>query len=1390
MEPLSVLALSCNILDVVTAAGKTCFFLYEVHKAGAFPNHDELVSTTNLLDKSVQALTQQLSIAHGVSQTCQADDKELLDISQRARKMASDLQKKLDALKLQTTDSRSKRFEKVVKTVLQKGKIYDLERRWKDLREAVGFALTVRSTLRSSDLGMWRSTSKRTGLGSHHIQSGRLIWRGHCLVTVGSCGDCNGLLECLLIQSSSINSEKNATNTNDRFDDLERRLTQGLSHLNAISAETNHESVKTRLAITDEAQSIRANMAAEAETGRHHTSHEVAKGRAVLKAEAQRTRQHITIESTSNRAELHHAHRSTVKQVSRRVDRAHQKTSSQLQNKLDSMRKVDLDEKTRLRFINSFKIPELNERRHQISDAHPGTDDWIFAENLETQYPATKGIRRSWDSFTDWLLSSSPMYWIHGKAGSGKSTLMHFMSKHEKTQELLDKWARPRTTIVLSWYFWNSGSQAQRSLKGALCALLYQLVSMHPEIATEILRHEPLLSRRDSAADWSQADLINLAPKMFSTFNGHIALFIDGLDEFDRDEDIKALFDLLHSLTKTSRVKICFSSRPERQLELELGHLPQLRLQDMTSHGMRLYITNELWPSFPHWSSAEIDDFVEKIVHKADGVFLWVDLVTKNLQQGSLHSDSYGVLNERLEVLPAKMEALYEHMWRSLNGDEHLPTYRRQAALFFSFHAHFPLSLVDFVLATDEDLCGLAYDMTQADIVIEKLHRACVQMNSLLQTRCAGLLEIGPQEVTNPKWVPWLYGEGEADLNFLTAEFETDSNDIDQIVRLSRALKNLGTVRFFHRTARDFLLDKPAGQELMKQHPLSGQDQARRLLKAHLATRLSGIYHPSHFQKTDHWRGFERNGLHQIVSLIGNLDKSGADEQVAEFQYKLLQLIDTTYRHGLIPKWHNFVDPASWRNWFLATARGLDPPDLWGYVVWSISSSALTTRILHDGPGDKEFATYLLDELCREKEYTQADLRSVRVLLGAGANPNATDILCPISGSKNSLWHRFVIGFMEKAREKPTESIDQALQAQGIATVKCFLHHGADLFERAVVVRYLEIITCTETVPKVDLGSLDFFADLCAGDILSAVNGAYLLRHLSLTIPDACREGNLEGLTTPGNVAPFCQDLAIVGSEHNTLYRLSSDDPDPLQEMIATRRSGRRDQVSILSTLAPQFFRSDRQVRLWALLREQACAPDVKTKIEDGQSWNDSLKSSYRHHQAKRIVLLSLHCYIAELDDIPSPESTGMMLVQLSNFRDHFGLLAESTLAKHELEAVEESFWPKCCELYDGHWARLESEANLSLGLYYPLKHLDADIHDMADMLRSHGFKKLGFIGTHFAFDNEGRRIPFRSSGPLGMDAAYSRTQEEPPAPDDSSQEEPSAADDSSQATNPEQGRV
>ncbi|KIW72393.1 hypothetical protein PV04_00590 [Phialophora macrospora] len=436
--------------------------------------------------------------------------------------------------------------------------------------------------------------------------------------------------------------------------------------------------------------------------------------------------------------------------------------------------------------------------------------------------------------------------------------------------------------------------------------------------------------------------------------------------------------------------------------------------------------------------------------------------------------------------------------------------------------------------------------MAKADAVIEMLHKASSQMKSLLQTRCAGLIEIGSHEPINF----WLDEDREAIPNLLITESGTKTNSVDETGRLLRTLKSLGTVRFFHRTARDFLLDKSAGKELMKTHSLSKGDIVERLLRARLAIHICGMCHRPDLEALGIWRSWEYGELCRMIDLILGVDKSDADKQAAEFQYKLLQHIEITYSQKLISEWDNFVDQACRRNWYLAITHRLGPLHLWGEVMCHVLSSALTTTILRNGPGDKEFATYLLYELCQKRSYNEADIQSVQLLLGAGADPNATDVLCSRDGFQHSLWHQFVIDYMETGKDEPAQSNDQSMQAQTIATVKCFLHPGADLSRQLVVVRNIYIDDWTYPIEGIGryIKGFDHFRWLAPGSKISIINGAYLLRQLSLTFPNACREGNLAEFTMPGDLAPSCRDLAIVGYK-DTLHRLPQAGPDLLIDM-------------------------------------------------------------------------------------------------------------------------------------------------------------------------------------------------------------------------------------------------
>ena len=69
--------------------------------------------------------------------------------------------------------------------------------------------------------------------------------------------------------------------------------------------------------------------------------------------------------------------------------------------------------------LTSLLFPEIDMRHSKISEAHANTFAWIFEQDVTP--------------FKSWLRCSSEVFWINGKAGSGKSTLMKYVADHPQT---------------------------------------------------------------------------------------------------------------------------------------------------------------------------------------------------------------------------------------------------------------------------------------------------------------------------------------------------------------------------------------------------------------------------------------------------------------------------------------------------------------------------------------------------------------------------------------------------------------------------------------------------------------------------------------------------------------------------------------------------------------------------------------------------------------------------------------------------------------------------------------------------------------------------------------------------------------------------------------------
>lgn len=481
-------------------------------------------------------------------------------------------------------------------------------------------------------------------------------------------------------------------------------------------------------------------------------------------------------------------------------------------------------ERAQSRLAASLQYEGMIDRESRIVNAHESTFQWIFQDNL---YQDHQSRVIKWSNFRQWLESDDPLYWITGKAGSGKSTLMKYLccptaeisradgaqtkleysiaQENFRCHSYLKKWAGPSGLVVASFYFWNSGMQLQTTKDGLLRTLLYQFVTQRPEIL-------PMIASKDWESfclfdqfteRWSVQELHDMlfrAIKILSN-DSKICLFVDGLDEFgDSHEDLISL--VKDFIGGNGLVKVCVASRPWNIFQTALGQKASLRLEDLTFDDIKNFVQSKfhadtgfenLQQRYPPYA----DQLMENIVVKASGVFLWVDLVVASLLAGMRLGDRIEDFQRRLDELPPDLEKLYEKILHSLDK-----FYLEHAAQYFTLveSANFPLTILELSFA-DEESPESAIKMHFGSMTKNEISLRTEAMNRRLNSRCKGFLETdrGCQSIQN--------------------------NDICDPSQL--------TVQYLHRTVRDFI-KSPKAQKFLQSSTNPDFDPSIQLIVARL----------------------------------------------------------------------------------------------------------------------------------------------------------------------------------------------------------------------------------------------------------------------------------------------------------------------------------------------------------------------------------------------------------------------------------------------------------------------------------------------------------------------------------------------------------------------------
>lgn len=456
--------------------------------------------------------------------------------------------------------------------------------------------------------------------------------------------------------------------------------------------------------------------------------------------------------------------------------------------------------------LRSLRAPERNVRLSQISKHSGHTFSWVFDDS-------SIGL-------TQWLLKRQGIFWISGKPGSGKSTMMKFIWNHPITTKLLHRWGSRSHQVLANFFFHHRGKVAQRSFEGLLRGVISQILETKPELCVlfePILEasfpkyvstwreqkdfYEPSLEIPGEA--WTTKALEDSLQTMLhqNIMDLDVFLLFDALDEYDGPPEFISDFlkQLSHNRYPKTRIKILFSSRPWKAFLDEFQTCSGFKIHEHTKDDIRECCVNSIEPDSP--GAAAILGLTEDIVQRARGVFLWVKLVLRELsliasesikkkhEEDLLKED----LRRALDAFPDQLNQFYHTIIERIPATFRWETYVILECLLRSRHGLTISAAMDLINLSSESSAESRQCIQKNPRTEKKL---LGHMNDRIRTISGGLVEIRETHMLR------------IDQDFIQRPQFIESGKgikVENGHSISNGLQTSETLQFMHETIREFV---------------------------------------------------------------------------------------------------------------------------------------------------------------------------------------------------------------------------------------------------------------------------------------------------------------------------------------------------------------------------------------------------------------------------------------------------------------------------------------------------------------------------------------------------------------------------------------------------------
>ncbi len=354
---------------------------------------------------------------------------------------------------------------------------------------------------------------------------------------------------------------------------------------------------------------------------------------------------------------------------------------------LDPARERDMQQ----RFLQRLRFPRMEDRKAEIRDAYGSSFKWILESGADT--------RSAGAGFRDWLSNPQGLFWISGKPGAGKSTLVKYILDSLDHVGLANEWdsatpyhptasssrqpdlgwKRGMRTTTASFFFTGAGTPMQRNSAGFLRSVLFQILSQDPgSIPSAASSRWEALSLFDE--DPKPLDEAELQRILVSTLRQRHAkfktiLFVDALDECDLNSGHLNFLDVLRQILACPGIKVCVSSRPLTQSCDVIDSAPSLVIENCTRGDMEEFITSKIQAQLSMTPEADIGldvrvKLAEELTTKASGCFLWAALVLQLLRGNLAEKRGSQDLLRLIAQIPPDLNGLFRSLLDELDASQ------------------------------------------------------------------------------------------------------------------------------------------------------------------------------------------------------------------------------------------------------------------------------------------------------------------------------------------------------------------------------------------------------------------------------------------------------------------------------------------------------------------------------------------------------------------------------------------------------------------------------------------------------------------------------------------------------------------------------------------------